>query len=145
MAETDIFKFLLVHGYRQEVFGETPIWFGQTSARMLLSNFPFNPNMRDLPIRCRSRLYPERYWLRHSMDLLCIGISELVSFSGAGSAGLGLYADCSANLDVPFEDLIPNVICYAHRPRINRLAYNDNYGYWTNRYLIWSQTKLSPM
>ena len=78
---------------------------------------------------------------------------QLVSFPGAGSAGLGLFADCSANLNVPFEDLNPNaivfeqgdVICYAHRPRINRLVYNDNYGYWTNRYLIWSQTKLSPM
>ena len=100
---------------------------------MLIRNFPFNPAMRVLPVRCHSRLYPERYWLRHSTDLLCVGISELVSFPGAGSAELGLFTDCSANL----KDLNPNAIvfeqedgiCYAHRPRINRLIYNDNYGY----------------
>ena len=91
-------------------------------------------------------MYPNHYWLRHSTDLLCIDISELVSFPGAGSAGLGLYVDCSANLEVPFEDLNPNtvvfeegdVICYAHRPRVSRLVYNDSYGYWTDRSIIWS-------
>ena len=47
---------------------------------------------------------------------------------------------------MPFEVLNPNavvfeegdVICYAHRPCFSRLVYNDSYGYWTNRYLIWS-------
>ena len=137
MAELDIYRFLLVHGYRQEVIGATPIWFGHITPRMLLSNYPFNPNERDLPFACRSRLYPERYWLKHSTDLVSIGLSELISFPGAGLAGLGLFADCSANLEVPFEDLNPNAIVFeegdvissAHRPRISRLDYNDSYGY----------------
>ena len=110
MRDGYIYRFLLVHGYRQELLGETPIWFGHSSAYMLCHNFPFNPEMRDLPVRCRSRLYPEHNWLRHSTDLLCIGISEPVSFPGAESAGLGLFADCSANLEVPFEDLNPNTM-----------------------------------
>jgi hypothetical protein len=51
MAETDIHRFLLVHGYRQKILGESSIWFEHTSANMLLSNYSFNPNMRDLPFR----------------------------------------------------------------------------------------------
>ena len=57
MAETDIYRFLLVHGYQQELLGETPIWLGHNSMYMLIHNFPFNPAMRDLPVRCRSQLY----------------------------------------------------------------------------------------
>jgi len=148
MAGLDIYRFLLVHGYRQEVIGATPIWFGHISPRMLLSNYPFNPNVRNLPFACRSRLYPERYWLKHSSDMVSIGLSELVSYPGAGSAGLGLFADCSAN-EVPFEELNPNavvfedgaIICKASRPRVSRLDYNDNYGYWTNKYIIWSNNE----
>jgi hypothetical protein len=112
MAELDIYRFLLVHGYRQEVIGATPIWFGHISPRMLCSNYSFNPNVRDLPFACRSRLYSERYWLKHSTDLVSIDLSELVSFPGAGSAGLGLFADCSANLEVLFEELNPNAIVF---------------------------------
>jgi hypothetical protein len=46
MAELDICRFLLVHGYRQDVTGTTPIWFEHISPRMLCSNYPFNPNLR---------------------------------------------------------------------------------------------------
>jgi hypothetical protein len=82
-------------------------------------------------------LYPERFWLRCLTDLVSIGLSELVFFPGSSSAGLGLFADCSANLETPFEDLNPHaivfeegdIICYVHGPRISRLDYNDRYGY----------------
>ena len=64
-------------------------------------------------MRCRSRLYPERYWLRYTTDLLCIGVSGLNSFPGSGSAGLGLFADCSANLDVLMKDINPRAEVFA--------------------------------
>jgi hypothetical protein len=51
MAELDIYRFLLVHGYRQEVIGATPIWFGHITPRMLLSNYPFNPNVKKFTLR----------------------------------------------------------------------------------------------
>ena len=101
MAQLDIFEFLLRHGFRQEILGCHPVWLGSKTASCLMNNFPFNPSLRDLPVHCRSRLYSERYWLRYTAELLCVGVSTLNSFPGSGSAGLGLFADCSANHDVP--------------------------------------------
>ena len=112
MAQLDIFELLLRHGFRQEILGCHPVWLVPRTVSCLMNNFPFNPNLRDLPVRCRSRLYPERYWLRYTTDLLCIGVSGLNSFPGSGSAGLGLFADCSANHDVLMKDLNPNAVVF---------------------------------
>ena len=146
MAQLDIFEFLLRHGFRQEILGCHPVWLGPRTVSSLMNNFPFNPSLRDLRVRCRSRLYPERYWLRHSTDLLCIGVSGLNCFPGSGSAGLGLFADCSANLDIPMQDINPHaevfaegdIICCVSRPCLSRLDYNDHCGYWLNAYMCWS-------
>ena len=100
-------------------------------------------------MHCCSRLYPERYWLKNTADLMCIGVSTLNFFLGSGSAGLGLFADCSANHRVFMKDLNPNAvvfvkgdtICCARRPCLSRLDYNDNCGYWLNAYLFWSDNQ----
>ena len=130
----------LRHGFKREILGCHPIWLGPKTVSCLMNNFPFNPSLRDLPVHCLSQLYPERYWLKNTADLLCIGVSTLNSFSESGSAGLDLFADCSANHRVSMKDLNPNAvvfvkgdtICCARRPCLSRLDYNDNCGYWLN-------------
>ena len=72
--------------------------------------------------------------MKYTADSLCVGVSTLNSFPGSGSAGMGLFADCSANLDVPIKDLNPNamvfvkddIICCASRPCLSRLDYNGH-------------------
>jgi hypothetical protein len=54
-------------------------------------------------VRGRSRLYHDRYYLRDCHELLSIGFSQEEVFPGADSAGLGLFADVSADKTIPLN------------------------------------------
>ena len=68
-----LIEHMLAFGYRQDTVGHWPIWFGPISASSL-RRFPFNPTHRSLPVRGRSRLYHDRFYLRDCHALVSIGL-----------------------------------------------------------------------
>jgi hypothetical protein len=141
----DLIKHLLAFEYRQDIVGHCPIWFVPLSA-MSLRRFPFNPSHRSLPVRCRSRLYHDRFYLRECHKLLSVGLSREEVFPGADSAGLGLLADVSADESVPLSRLnvyqlvfvLGTIIARVRRPHIRAAHYSSHRGYHSNRYMCWS-------
>ena len=140
-----VLEHMLSFGYRQDTVGHWPIWFGPLSA-MSLKRYPFNPTHRSLPVRCRSRLYHDRYYLRDCHELLSVGLSQEEVFPGADSAGLGLFADISADETIPLNRMRVNqlvftvgtIICRVRNPHVRSSHYNSHRGYHSNRYMCWS-------
>ena len=140
-----VLEHMLSFGYRQDTVGHWPIWFGPLSA-MSLKRYPFNPTHRSLPVRCRSRLYHDRYYLRDCHELLSVGLSQEEVFPGADSAGLGLFADISADETIPLDRIrvhqlvftVGTIICRVRNPHVRSSHYNSHRGYHSNRYMCWS-------
>jgi hypothetical protein len=113
---------------------------------MSLRRYPFNPSHRSLPVRGRSRLFHDRYYLRNFHELLFIGLSHEDLFPGAESTGLGLFADISADETIPLNRLRVNqlvfavrmIICRVRNPHVRSPHYISHRGYHSNRYMCWS-------
>jgi hypothetical protein len=121
------------------------VWEGPQALHDM-DHIPFEPRRRGINASRRSRLYPDRFHLDNCPHKVCIGLSQVKTYPTGPSAGLSLFADCSTDWSVDISHVDPrvlfftreDVICKVVAPRLAVRRYNDNPGWWPNRYIVWS-------